>query len=218
MEKKQNSECWYHEVCKMENSCGSCIRYIEMKHLMECSGIPKAKQRPIELYPDDIDYDSFVKLRDIKDNIVDFVGSGENLYICGGTGNGKTSWAIKLLLRYFDQVWAGNGFRTRGVFVHVPTILLQLKDFNNPLSAEYKQSLMSADVVVWDEIAGVGMSNYDYSQLLMYIDSRMLNEKSNIFTSNVCKHADLQFKMGSRIASRIWNGSTRIELKGRDKR
>ena len=186
---------------------------------MEHSGLPKSKQIPIQLYPDDVDMNAFIQLKEIKDNIEDYVNAGGfNLYLCGDTGNGKTSWAIKILLKYFNEVWAGNGFRTRGVFVHVPTFLLQLKDFNNPLSKEYRDSILNADLVVWDELAGAKISNYDYSQLLMYIDNRMLNDKSNIFTSNITRSVDLQVLLGVRIAVRIWNTSTIIELKGRDKR
>lgn len=185
---------------------------------MEHSGLPKSKQKPIELVPDDVDYDSFVKLQDIKDNIVEFVNNGENLYICGGTGNGKTSWAIKILLKYFNDIWAGNGFRIRGVFIHVPTILLQLKDFSNPLPQEYKQAILNADLVVWDELGGTGISNYDYSQLLMMLDNRLLNDRSNIYTSNLVTQRELVKVLGERIASRLNTNQTRIELKGRDRR
>lgn len=218
MESKRNSNCWYHEVCQMDCSCDSCIRFTEMQYLMEHSGLPKSKQKPIELVPDDVDYDSFVKLQSIKDNIVDFVSDGKNLYICGGTGNGKTSWAIKILLKYFNEVWAGNGLRIRGVFVHIPTLLLKLKDFNNPLSQEYKQSILDADLVVWDEIGGTGVSNYDYSQLLMYLDNRILNDKSNIYTSNLTTYQELANILGERLASRISASQTKIVLKGRDRR
>ena len=150
-----------------------------MKYLMDNSGLPKAKQRPITLIPDDCDYDKFVQLSEIKNDIVNFVENGENLFICGSVGNGKTSWAIKILLKYFDEIWAGNGFRVRGMFVHVPTLLSKLKNFENPLLASYKENLSKADLIVWDEL-GTVISNYDYTQLLMYLDGRLLNEKSNL--------------------------------------
>lgn len=217
MVRERNSECWYNEVCQMDNSCESCIRYTEMKYLMDNSGIPKVKQRPIILSPDNADLNAFEDLQDIKDDIENFVMNGENLYICGDTGTGKTSWAIKILLKYFDQIWAGNGFRVRGMFVHIPSLLLKLKDFNHPVSVEYKQSLLNADLIVWDEIGG-NLSDYDYSQLLMYIDNRLLNEKSNIFTSNIVRNFDLQHTIGAKMASRIWNTSQVIQFKGRDKR
>ena len=217
MDKERNSECWYNSVCQMDNSCDNCIRFVEMKYLMDNSGLPKAKQRPITLIPDDCDYDKFVQLSEIKNDIVNFVENGENLFICGSVGNGKTSWAIKILLKYFDEIWAGNGFRVRGMFVHVPTLLSKLKNFENPLLASYKENLSKADLIVWDEL-GTVISNYDYTQLLMYLDGRLLNEKSNIYTSNLTTYDELSKCFGERLASRLNTAQTKIVLKGRDRR
>lgn len=188
-----------------------------MKYLLENSGIPKPRQRTIQLIPDSVDYDQFLLLQKYKDTIYNHVQCGDNLFICGGTGNGKTSWAIKILLKYFDEVWAGNGLRIRGLFVHVPTLLLQLKDFNNPVLEEYKDSLLTADLVVWDEI-GTAISNYDFSQLIMFLDSRLLNDKSNIYTSNLTTREELCRTLGERLMSRLNASSTKIVLKGRDRR
>lgn len=226
MDYERNSDCWYKKVCNQaidacsRDVCASCIRYLEMKHLMDSSGIPKIRQYPTALVPDDIDYDAFCKLAEIKDEIEQVVHDGEfNLYICSNNpGNGKTTWAIKLLMKYFDSVWAGNGFRTRGLFVNVPTLLLQLKDFNNPLSEEYKNNILNADLVIFDDIAVSGISQYDYNNLLMYIDNRMLNGKANIYTSNKVSKQALESVIGSRLASRIWETSTVIEFRGKDRR
>ena len=213
--KKQ--DCWYRKVCTYD-SCINCIRYSEMKYLMENSGIPKSKQMPQTLIAD-VDLEKYTLLADIKSDIVEFVADGENLFICSKyTGNGKTSWAIKLMLKYFDEVWAGNGFKVRALFVNVPTLLLQLKNFKNPISEEYKKNLMNVDLVVWDEIASTNISNYDYSNLLMYIDYRILNDKSNIFTSNITSASELEKLVGAKLTSRIWNTSRVIEFKSKDRR
>ncbi len=224
MDYVQNFECWYRNVCQesIHGCCGqsACIRYMEMKHLMDASGIPVARQYPAKLMPDDIDYKSFTVLASVKNTIQELINNGDfNLYICGNnTGNGKTSWAIKIMLKYFDTIWAGNGFRTRGLFVHVPTLLMQLKNFQNPLSEEYKKDILNADLVIFDDIAVSNISQYDYSNLLMFLDSRILNSKANIFTSNKISRKSLEDVVGSRLASRIWEVSTIVELKGKDRR
>ena len=213
----RKEDCWYKNVCTYD-FCTNCIRYAEMKYLMDNSGIPKNRQYPQELVAD-VDLEPYTILADIKDDIVFFVENGQNVFICSrNTGNGKTSWAIKLLLRYFNEIWPGNGFRVRGLFVNVPTLLLQLKNFDNPLSDEYKKNLMEADLVVWDEIASSSISNYDYGNLLMFLDYRISAEKSNIFTSNAVSSAELEKNVGSKLASRIWNTSTIVEFKGKDRR
>lgn len=212
------ADCWYKNVCTQDCS-SSCPRYNEMLYLFDSSGIPKSRRYPVELIPDDDDYDAFVELSQIKDNINQFIGDGKNLYIASAiTGNGKTTWAIKLLSKYFDSIWAGNGFRTRALFVHVPTLLMQLKNFEMPLSGDYKTSLLESDVVVWDDIASTNISAYDYSQLLMYVDYRVFNQKSNIYTGNLITKQSLQKALGDKLSSRIWETSKRIIFLGKDKR
>lgn len=211
-------DCWYKNVCTQKCSA-ECVRYTEMKYLVDNSGIPSSHQYPIALEVDNIDYDKFMALAAIKNNILEFVQNGNNVYIASkNTGNGKTSWAIKLLLKYFDSIWAGNGLKIRGLFIHVPTLLLQLKNFNNPLSEEYKNNLMQADLIVWDEVASTSISNYDYSNLLMFLENRLLNNKSNIFTTNCTDKNDLEEIIGVKLASRVWNTSNIIILKGKDRR
>lgn len=216
MGSERNSNCWYNKVCEQE--CAGCIRYSEMKYLMDNSGIPINRQYPEELSAG-IDYDSFCQLADIKSNIVEYVQSGQGIYIGSKyTGNGKTSWSIKLLTKYFDNIWAGNGFRVAGMFVHVPTLLLQMKNFNAPLSENYKRNLMECDLVVFDDIACGNMSAYDFSNLLMIIDYRIMNGKSNIYTGNQNSKEGLEKSLGDRLASRIWETSEIVIFRGKDKR
>ena len=46
----KKEDCWYASVCN--NVCSdTCIRYREMKYLMDNSGIPKPQQMPLKLIP-----------------------------------------------------------------------------------------------------------------------------------------------------------------------
>ena len=123
------------------------------------------------------------------------------------------------MFKFFDCVWAGNGFKCRGVFIHVPTFLASLKNFSvsDPKFDELKQNILDVDLVIWDDIGSVGLSQFDHSQLLSYIDTRVLNKRSNIFTGNIGE-SKIEECLGTRLASRVWNASTKIELKGKDKR
>ena len=213
-------ECWYKETCT--DNCDSCVVFTQMNWQMENSGLPEAKQRPIQLYLTENnsgDKKAFQRLADIRKDIVDFVQSGKNLYICSDwTGNGKTSWAIKMLHTYFHHTAVGSYENLKGMFVSTTELLLKLKDFNNPLPKSYLEKLRTVDLVIWDDIAISGMSNYDFNQLYCILDYRLLAEKSNIFTSNQPKLDALVNIMGSRLASRIYHASEVIELKGKDMR
>jgi len=190
-----------------------------MSYLIDNSGIPKSHKKPLALHANETDRSEFKKLKKIKDNITAFVEQGKNLYISSkSSGTAKTSWSIKLMLKYFDSIWNGNGQQVRGLFIHTPTFLQQLKDFDNPLTSEYKELVKSCDLVVWDDIATSHMSNYEYTQLLIYIDHRILNGKSNIYTSNVTTLESLEEIIGSRLASRIFSTSKVIEFKAADGR
>lgn len=220
---ERNSDCWYKDVCLADVSmCNNCIKFLEMQNLMETSGLPKARQCPQELTAPDCDIDAYRQLAEIKANIVNFVEQGANLYITSGTtGNGKTSWAIKLMLRYFDRIWSGNGLNVRGLFIHVPTFLLKAKDFKtvDEKFEHIKKYLTKVDLVVWDDIASTNMSNYDYSQLLVYLDNRLLAKKSNIFTGNFDSRDALEKYMGTKLASRVYGRDTYIvTFKGGDMR
>ena len=217
---ERNSNCWYVDTC--DDDCDRCTVYVQMKWQMEHSGLPEAKQRPISLYLTDDnsgDKKAFHRLADIRKNIVEFVQSGKNLYLCSRwTGNGKTSWAVKMLHTYFHYTAVGNYENLKGMFVSTPGLLLKLKDFNNPVSKTFKENLENVDLVIWDDIAVSGISQYDYTQLFNIIDSRIFAEKSNIFTSNVVSVEELNKVFGARLTSRIMYSSEIIELKGKDMR
>ena len=208
-------DCWYAQVCDMPNPCNMCIRYIEMSYLMENSNLPKNKQKAIKLGIPDCDRGAYQTLLDIKSDIFNFVDQGENLYIGSNyTGNGKTSWAIKLMHAYFNAVWDGNGLRERALFINVPTFLMKCKEFGvkDEEFQKIKQLLLSVDLVVWDDIASTDMSSYDYSQIFPYIDSRLLEGRSNIYTGNFDNKSDLLDKLGDRLASRVWSHNTHIVI------
>lgn len=212
----RKDDCWYKDVCTYDQ-CANCIRYSEMKYLMDNSGLPIKKRHPMQL-DGSRDPKAFKSLAEIKDDILNFVVNGECLYIFSEyTGNGKTSWSIKLLLKYFDCIWAGNGFRVRGYFQHVPTLFNTLKDFSKSHEA-LKNTLATVDLVVWDDIASTKISDYDQQQLLTLIDTRVSEGLSNIYTGNITSSQELAKAVGDRLASRIWNLSTLVEFKGKDRR
>ena len=215
--------CWYEKTCKnFKDNCElTCIRYNEMNYLMESAKIPKGNQFKNELIPQPIDVENFRFLAEIKNDIVNFVKNGENLYIYSTHfGNGKTTWAIKLMQNYFNLIWAGNGFTQRGLFIHVPSFLTKFKEVMNKKDEEFedmKKQLLKVDLVIWDDIAAGKLSDYDHTNLLTYIDQRKLNGKSNIYTGNL-DGSELTDAVGNRLKSRIWNDSSTVQIFGKDRR
>ena len=217
-------KCWYTSACGKYGTpeCNaSCIRYMEMDYLMQNSGIPRNRQYAVLLTPSKKDVQAFITLKEIKDDILNFVKNGESVYIYSDNfGNGKTTWAIKLMQKYFDDIWAGNGFRCRGIFIHVPTFLTKIKEGISRKDEDFetlKSRLMSVDLVIWDDIAATKLGDFDHANLLTYIDQRKLNQLSNIYTGNLPQEG-LQDALGNRLSSRVWNDSTPVRFIGADRR
>ena len=207
-------DCLYKKICT--NKCSeTCIRYLQMNRLLELSNLPVKYQTPVKIISVDEDRPSYIELAKIKDNIEDFINKGKNLYICSSTcGNAKTSWAVKLMIKYFDRMWPNSYDVTRGLYVHVPTLLLDIKNFGNV--PNYVSRINEADVVIWDDIAFSKLTEYEHEQLLQFIDNRMASGLSNIYTSNITDANELANYVGNRLSSRIYSSSKVIEFKAGD--
>lgn len=214
--------CWYKGKCNLEKiSCQeNCLRFNNMNILTKNSRLPIDLQYPIILEPDYVDVDAFKNLNTLKDNIEEFVNKGMNLYLWSeGTGNGKTTWASKLLMSYFNRIWVFSQLKCRGVYLYIPTYLNALKTqyLNNNSLSDYVQDVKNADLIVLDDL-GVGkLTDFDRNNLLDLIDYRLNNHKSIIFTSNLNRQGITDL-FGDRLSSRIYNSSIVIRLRGRDRR
>ena len=104
--------------------------------------------------------------------------------------------------------------------INVPYFLIALKENiseKNGYIQHIKDNIETCDLVIWDDIGHKMGTDYEISNLLSMIESRIINKKANIFTSNLTD-AELQAALDGRLASRIWNNSINITLKGGDKR
>lgn len=214
--------CWYKEVCPLApHRCHyNCLRYAEMLNLVQQSNIPESKWMPLKLRPG-VDRPAFLQLLNIKDDIKSWVENGNNLYIYSYTcGNGKTSWAIKLMLAYFNEIWAGNGLRRRGMFFSVAEFLDRSRELMNNRDDEFiklRQDIINCDLIVWDDISSTKLTDFNHSLLLNFIDARVLANKSNIFTGNV-DYEEMVKNIGARLSSRVWNNSKIVQFTDQDKR
>lgn len=222
---EENKDCWLLDDCNHIDCDRYCMRKEKLKYLYDKANITLKQRKRIPLYLDasQVDYSPFMQLKSIEDNILDFITNGKNLYIFSAiTGNGKTAWSLRLIQDYFNLIWAKAVVpgECRGLFIHTPSFLLELKDdilVKSERIKELKNNLLSCDVVIWDEIGTKYTTPFEMENLLSVIDCRLRNNKSNIYTSNLTK-GELLDKVGERLYSRIINNSMCIEFKGQDKR
>ena len=229
MEKKliTKAECYVQNNCKKfsQGTCDElfCIRLYKIDELYNQSLLSATQRKPIKLRLDEnrIDELPYVTLQEYQQNILDFVNSGKNLYIYSTiTGNGKTSWALKFIQAYISKIWASSELTCRALFISVPKFTRELK-LNIDKKSEYIQHInefaTTADLVVWDDIATKSTTEFEHEQLISIIDSRIDNNKCNIFTSNI-PPSELDKYLGARLTSRIIGLSKNICFNGTDKR
>lgn len=212
--------CWYKRICT-EQCFENCIRYKLMYSLFKQSRLPEALWDYKPLTCKDKDYQAFKELQAKSDAILNFIEAGNNLYIYSeNCGNGKTTWAIRLMYSYFDKIWHKSCFDCKALFVSVPKFLYNCK---RSISQDVKgfeelcNLISEVDLVVWDDIGEMKASAYEHQILFQYIDDRINSKKSNIYTSNKNK-GQLEDVSGVRLASRIYNCSECIEFLEEDKR
>lgn len=212
--------CWYKRVCT-EKCTENCIRYKLMYSLFKQSRLPEAQWDYKYLVCNGADLSNFTQLKAKSESILNFIVKGNNLYIYSANcGNGKTSWAIRLMYSYFDKVWHKSCFDCKALFVSVPKFLYNCK---RSISQDVKgfeelcNLISEVDLVIWDDIGEMKASDYEHQILFQYIDDRINSKKSNIYTSNKNKE-QLEDVLGVRLASRIYNCSECIEFLEEDKR
>ena len=212
--------CWYKRIC-MEQCSENCIRYKLMYSLFKQSNLPEALWDYKELVCHEKDLQVYKKLQAKSDAILNFIEAGNNLYIYSeNCGNGKTTWAIRLMYSYFDKIWHKSCFDCKALFVSVPKFLYNCK---RSISQDVKgfeelcNLISEVDLVIWDDIGEMKASDYEHQILFQYIDDRINSKKSNIYTSNKNKE-QLEDVLGVRLASRIYNCSECIEFLEEDKR
>lgn len=221
----ESNKCWLRENCKQLHcdDIDGCMILFKLDYLYNEALVPIDLRKKIELKldADGTDYDAFLKLKDIQNNILDFVKSGSQLLIhSANCGNGKSSWSLRLLQSYFNKIWLKADLRCKGLFIDVPTFLLSAKA-NIKESNDYFNHIMdnavNADLVILDDIGTKNSTSFEHEHLFSIINNRIMNNKATIFTSNLTD-IELQQALGDRLASRICNSGINIWFDGGDKR
>lgn len=212
-------KCWYEAGCNLKTDfCEkTCHRYLQMNYLINNCGMKNADRFLKPISPAKIDVDAYLHLQEIKDNIVQFVEESRNLYIVShNLQTGKTTWSLKIMYKFFDEIWAGNGFVQRGYFIHVPEFVNKTKSFQYKDSDEFKKldkAIKEVDLVVWDDISSLELNASEQSFINMYIDKRMLEGKSNIFNGMYLDKEVGPKCLGMKLYSRL-NNCEMVSLMG----
>lgn len=200
-----------------------CIKWFKINSLQDEALLSDKQKKniPLILDNDGADRDAYVRLKNIQSQIESFTEQGGNLFIWSSiTGNGKSAWSVKLLNSYINKIWYKSDIKCRCLFINVPKLLISLRE-NISQKSDYishiKENVLTADIIVWDDIATKGFTVFEMENLFNFIDNRLICGKANIYTSNLIGEP-LKEAVGDRLYSRIFNSSEIIQFVGKDKR
>ena len=221
---EENNNCWLQNECNHIDCDKYCLRRFKLDCLYNNAmiSLKQRKRIPLRLDNDGQDKDNFEYLKSLERNILNFVKDGGNLYIYSSTtGNGKTSWALRMAQAYLNKIWYDSPEDAcRVLFINVPRYLLAIKDNISQKSdyvAHIKKCVLDADLVIWDEVGTKGLTQFEHENILNIINARIDLGKANIYTSNLSDD-ELHQAVGDRLYSRIAILSDGVELFGSDKR
>lgn len=206
----EGKNCIFKNDCRRYNTeecCDPCWRQREFYFLLDNSNLPETQKDEIKLIPDKQDVNAFLYLDNIRENVIDFVKSGEGLYIHGPTGNGKTTWACKILKRYIMEKSIANGFEKRALFIRLPWYVRTIRQNISIKDEEFEQirkELATIDLVVFDDVGAVAIkSDFVYDEVYSLISDRIDDGLCNIFTSNLTQE-EISELLGERLISRMF--------------
>ena len=147
MDEKECLGCNYNNRC----SKSFCMKKYKKDYYFTQGYIPENKRIKTTLFVDNdgSDIKSFTRLAEIEQNICDFVEEGKNLYLYStNTGNGKTSWALRLCLAYVEAKWLYKPMKPIILFISVPKFLLELKSNITSLNSLYFSVLFKSFFII----------------------------------------------------------------------
>ena len=200
---------------------------ITEKFILENSYLPKYQWIEDKLSAGE-DNHAFKRLSAIRKDLIAFLNSSiNNLVICSeNLGNGKTSWATKLMLTYIelqkgkldmvDERLITTDNYDFCVFCQSVPFLVEMKQFgNNKKSYEMYQRLCKTQLAIIDDLGAVPMSQYDYNIIYAIFEKRLFEGRPTIVTTNFANKESAEKELGPRLVDRIWSNSEIIEFKNR---
>ena len=188
----------------------------KLNNLFELSGLPKKYFEPQHLVKREVDAECWDWLEDVRNNIVEEVQRGLNIVITSTiVGNGKTSWAVRLLQRYLAETALDGRMVEKGMFVVSAQLLTEFGDYNYFQTMkeflERFEKLKTCDLLVIDEIGGGSLTKASYPYLYDLVNYRVDKNLSTIYTTNYTDEEVINL-LGQRLYSRIYDTSVVLEF------
>lgn len=131
-----------------------------------------------------------------------------SLIMCGDIGCGKT-WHIWRIVADLVEKYDGAGR------VEVVTAYELQQIAAPPVDRETLEYFAQVELLLFDDVGSVRLSPWDLEKLFAIVDTRLPRRRPLVISSNAL---DLRAMLGPRIASRLAQNVTLVELIGEDRR
>lgn len=215
--------CFAEAYCQKDRSACSelCGGYRVLRALYNLSRIPERYRYNIPLKPQEADVPAFEALNAYKEKVLENVEAGKGLYIWGkSTGNGKTSWACKIMSHYFRKIAFDTGLENEGLYIFLPTFLEDLRNSFDDMDPDFEQvlsMLKCCKLLIIDDVGTERVTEWVRERLVSIINTRVGAGLATIYTSNLSPEELLE-KLGDRVSSRVLDRATVVEITGGDRR
>ncbi len=170
---KNEKECPFRLNCK-DNCEEYCRKFNNINKEFEKADIPKRYGQPIELESETIDYRAFADLASINRDTINFIGSGNNLFINGSNRKiGKTNWAVKIMQNFINNTWDISYMRVSCKFIYVPDFLFNLKNSFTEKDEQMQQlekQLKTVNLLILDGIDEIKLSELEQNYLYILLN------------------------------------------------
>ena len=181
-------KCYASDYCqKDKSSCSDvCGGYRVLRALYNLSRIPERYRYTIALKPENgEDLEAFTVLDNYKNDVLSMVDEGRGLYIWGkSTGNGKTSWACKIMSYFFRKIAFNTGLENEGLYIFLPTFLEDLRDnYDNkdPEFDEILRMIKTCRLLIIDDIGAERVTDWVRERMVSIINTRVSNNLTTIY-------------------------------------
>ena len=155
------------------------------------------------------------KLIQVKNRIANLQNVYSNVYLYSNLcGNGKTMWATMIAHTWVRQT-GKNAFFVKDEDLN--RLANKLDSFKNADAIYTLEKLCEVPFLVIDDIGTLSLTRQNSILYHKLIDRRMISKKPTLYTSNLDENA-LKSQLNTKLASRIWGSSYRIEFMAPDLR
>ena len=157
----------------------------------------------------------------LRDRVLVSISAGLGLYIHGRPGRGKTHLAIAQLRCFLTSLYRRKGSGQSLKYTHVNDMLMDIRDAITRRRGETEEDMInrysSPDVLILDDLGVAKTSDWVVQTIDTIIDCRYRDGKLCIITSNLSLD-ELAAKFDDRIASRVSEMCTVVNMAGKDRR